>query len=320
MQHGVWIKSDSNKKREKRNMGFFILLGILFLIVVGAFRTFSVTKEAGKTNINVHPFRGLAFFALVPVILGIYLSFVTVDAGSIGIVKRYGRPVGQLQPGAHLILPWEDVVPVTTQTRIVKPDTQSSTHDLQVVHTQVTLQYHVDPMFATDVLVSLNNDAETRIIDPAILEAIKAVTARYDAQQLISERTQVRDDIETLVKQRVSPYHIIAENTSITDLDFSKDYNDTIEAKQVAQQNAEKAANDLKRIQIEAQQKIAQAEGEAQALKSQKEQITPELLQLRTIEMMREKWDGKLPDNYVSTGGAGGALPMFDVLAGNRKK
>jgi regulator of protease activity HflC (stomatin/prohibitin superfamily) len=90
--------------------------------------------------------------------------------------------------------------------------------------------------------------------------------------------------------------------------------------KQVAQQNAEKAANDLKRIQIEAQQKIAAAEGEAQALKSQKEQITPELLQLRTIEMMREKWDGKLPENYVSTGGNNGALPMFDVLAGNRKK
>jgi prohibitin 2 len=301
-------------------VGTFLMLLTLLFVVIAAFRSVSVTRAHGRTDMKIHPFRPLPFIGLAVVTFVLFLSFVTVDAGSIGVVKKFGNPVGQISPGAHLILPWEDVSPVAVQTRVVKPNTQSSTHDLQVVTTQVTLQYHVDPDYATFILVNINNDAEARIINPAILEAIKAVTAKYDAQQLINQRTQVRDDIENLVKGRISPYHLIAENTSITDLEFSKDYNDTIEQKQVAQQNAEKAANDLKRIQIEAQQKIAAAEGEAQALKSQKEQITPELLQLRTIEMMREKWDGKLPENYVSTGSNGGALPMFDVLAGNKKK
>lgn len=307
-------------------MGLFLMLLVLLFIGIAAFRSVSITRTpetrdiSAKTDIKIHPIRPLPFLGLALVTFVLFLSFVTVDAGSVGVVKKFGNPVGQLLPGAHLILPWEDVSSVAVQTRVVKPNTQSSTHDLQVVTTQVTLQYHVDPDYATFILVNINNDAEARIIDPAILEAIKAVTAKYDAQQLISQRTQVRDDIENLVRSRIAPYHLIAENTSITDLEFSKDYNDTIEQKQVAQQNAEKAANDLKRIQIEAQQKIAAAEGEAQALKSQKEQITPELLQLRTIEMMQSKWDGKLPENYVSTGSNSGALPMFDVLAGNRKK
>ena len=74
---------------------------------------------------------------------------------------------------------------------------------------------------------------------------------------------------------------------------------------------AEKAGNDLKRIQVEAQQKVAAAQGEADALRAQKEQITPELLQLRTIEMLRDKWDGHMPE-FIA--GANGALPRLDVL------
>lgn len=307
-------------------MGVFLFILSLLLFFGSIAAGLHITKTTPdpedryskpKLNFNFNFVRFAPVFALsVLAFLGM-LSYTYVDAGSMGVVKSFGQPVRQIEPGLHFVYPWQDVTTVAVQTRIVKPDTQSSTHDLQVVRTQVTLQYHVQPEYATFVLVNINNDAEARVIDPAILEAIKAVTAKYDAQQLVSERTSVRDEIENLIKERIAPYHIVAENVYITDLQFSQEYDNSIEAKQIAQQNADKAANDLKRVQIEAEQKIAAAKGEAEALKSQKEQITPELLQLRTIEMMREKWDGKLPENYV--GGANGALPMFDVLAKGRK-
>jgi hypothetical protein len=114
-------------------------------------------------------------------------------------------------------------------------------------------------------------------------------------------------------------HHIDEDAVSITDFNFSDDYNRAIEAKVTAQQNALKAENDLNRIKIEAEQKVRQTQAEAKALEVQKQQITPELVQLRTIEMMQQPWDGHLPDVYVS--GQGGALPMLDVLkAANRNR
>lgn len=269
-----------------------------------------------KTKTSFKPLSGIPFYVPALLALVLSLSFVSIDAGNIGIVKRWGNPVRQLDPGLHLVVPVADnVTNVTVQTRIVKPNEDAASHDLQVVHTEVTLAYHVDPKYATDILVNLNDDAEERVITPAILEAIKSVTAQYDVQQLISERPLVRDGIESFVKARLAPYHIVAETTSITDFSFSKDFENAIEAKVTAQQLAEKAKNDLTRIQIQAEQQVAQAEGEAKALEVQKQQITPELLQLRTIEMMKDKWDGHLP-TFI---GSGAPLPMMNVLQGAGK-
>jgi regulator of protease activity HflC (stomatin/prohibitin superfamily) len=301
-------------------MGILFILLFLGALIIGVLRTFEYVglPHEGRT-LKVHAFRGLPFF-LVALLFGfIAMSFTTVTAGTIGVVLRFGKPVRQLTPGPHFVLPFADTVtPVSVQTSIVKPSENAASHDLQVVHAEVTLAYHIDPAYATDILVTLNDDAETRVITPAILEAIKSVTAQYDVQQLVSERPLVSDGIETFVRARLAPYHIVAETTSITDFSFSQDFENAIEAKVTAEQLAEKAKNDLTRIQIQAQQQVAQAQGEADALKLQKEQITPELLQLRTIEMMKEKWDGHLPSTLVE--GSGGALPMMDVLAEARSK
>jgi regulator of protease activity HflC (stomatin/prohibitin superfamily) len=301
-------------------MGTLLILLFVAALVVGLLRTFEFAQTAGGDRTwKIHATRGVPFFALAVFFGFIAMSFTTVTAGTIGVVLRFGKPVRQLTPGPHFILPFADsVTPVSVQTSIVKPSEDAASHDLQGVHTEVTLAYHVDPAYATDVLVSLNDDAETRVIDPAILEAIKSVMAQYDVQDLISERPLVRDAIETFVRNRLAPYHIVAETTSITDFRFSADFENAIEAKVTAEQLAEKAKNDLTRIQIQAQQQVAQAQGEADALKLQKEQITPELLQLRTIEMMKDRWDGHLPSTLVE--GSGGALPMMDVLAEARSK
>jgi regulator of protease activity HflC (stomatin/prohibitin superfamily) len=297
-----------------------LILAMLGLFVYGVIKTLGFrvdpTSRTGRNFLWHLNFSGVPYFFGALLIFVLLASWTTIESGNVGVVKRWGRATRQLNPGPHLIVPFAETVDtVTVQTRIIKPNETASSKDLQNVHTEVTLAYHVDPMYALYILVQLNNDAETRVINPAIVEAVKAETAQYVASDLITMRTKVRDGIEERIKRRIEAEHIIAETVSITDFNFSAEYNSAIEAKVTAEQHAEKAENDLKRIQIEAQQQVAQAKGEAEALKAQKEQITPELLQLRTVEMMREKWDGHLPENYVTTTG----LPMLDVLSGKKK-
>lgn len=296
-----------------------VLLFMLFLatLIVGVVR---VVLTLQGDEFKVSPLIPWVI-ASVPFLL-IWLAFTQVNAGSVGVVTRNGKVVDTLSPGPHLLIPMiEQSHEMTTQTLVVRPSEDAASHDLQMVHTEVTLAYHFDPEFMGYIYSHLtdasDNSVEHKVVIPAILEAIKARTAQYDAQQLIAERAAVRDGIEVFVKARLAAYHVIPETVSITDFHFSPDYEKAIESKVTAQQNAEKAQNDLIRIKVEAEQQIAQAKGEAEALRAQKEQITPELLQLRTVEMMMKKWDGVLPQNYY---GGTAPLPVMEVLRGIGKK
>jgi regulator of protease activity HflC (stomatin/prohibitin superfamily) len=293
-------------------MGTLLFLLSIGLFAFGIFRGLTGRDKAGDWGFKLNPLSGLLPVLASGVVFALFLGYTTIDAGSIGVVKRFGDPTRTLDPGLHFVLPFADTVtPVAVQTRIVKTSENASSSDLQVVFAEVTLGYHVDPRYATAILVQLNDDAETRVIIPAILESIKAETAKYEVQALVKNRAQVRDGIESRVKERLLPYHIVAETVSITNFSFSQQYEASIEAKQVAEQNAEKAKNDLERIKVQAQQQVAQAEGEAAALRAQREQVTPELLQLRMVEMLKEKWDGHLPETYF---GGQAPLPIVDAF------
>jgi prohibitin 2 len=305
-------------------MGFLLtLLSLASLLGFGFLALgLSITDDGGarygkKIHFKFKPIYALLAVAGFFLFTGLNAGMVTVDAGTVGVVKRFGDPIGVLQPGLHFIRPIGDTVtPIAIQRRIVKTSETAASSDLQVVFAEVTLGYHVDSAYATYILTELNDDAEARVIVPAILEAIKAETAQYEVQALVKNRAQVRDGIENRVKSRLLAKHIIPEDVSITNFKFSDQYEQSIEQKQVAEQNAEKAKNVLEQVKTEAQQKIAQAEGEAAALKAQKEQITPELLQLRMIEMLSQKWNGQLPDSYY---GGSAPLPIVEALRGVRK-
>lgn len=311
-------------------MGTFIFIIGLLSLLVGLGLSVQLTRSEpeyadGPTKVNGFKLRftralagAVAFVALT--ILSNFVTnsgFTTVDSGSVGVVKRFGNPVRQIEAGFHLLNPFgETVTPVTFQERVVKVSETAASHDLQTVTFQVTLRYHTDSNFATDILVRLNDDAENRVVIPAILESIKAITAKYDVKELVGQREVVKGEIETLVTGKMTPEHVIPNSVNITDFSFSKQYEDSIEAKVVAEQQAEQAKNVLTKVKIEAEQKIAAAEGEARALAAQKAQITPELLQLRMIEMLKEKWDGQLPQNYY---GGSAPLPIVEALKGVKK-
>lgn len=308
-------------------MGTILFIAFLGLLLGGLAYTIaqSVRNESfsGKT--------GLLFAVLSILPLSLFAGYSPVDQGYVGVVKRMGAVTGTLNPGPHFVTPFiTSVDQVSTKTLQVSPNEDASSQDLQQVHTQVTLTYHFNGdsdsiIFIYSKLIdSTPNAVENKVVNPAIYEAIKATTAKYTVQDLVQKRAQVRDDIEAMVKARLAPYHITAETTSITDFRFSETFEKSIEAKQVAQQEAEQANNILARKRVEAEQVAAEAKGQAEANAAQAEgeakaiilkadaqakanrELAASLTQSLILNKAIDKWNGQRP--MVEGGGKGAGL------------
>lgn len=254
---------------------------------------------------------GTAAALLVIAVLGVN-SFTSVEYGHVGLYKTFGKLNDNvLSPGIHFKIPFvQTVIQVNTQVTKAETDTSASSKDLQPVSTHVAVNYSVNKESAYNLMNNIGGRFDAVIINPAIQEIVKEVTARYPAEDLITKRDLVSGEISEHLTSRLAKYDLIVNDINIVNFQFSEAFNQSIEAKQVAQQQALKAENDLKRIEIEAKQKVAQAQAEAQSLKLKKQEVTPELVQLKQIEVQEkalEKWDGRLPSV------TGGATPFIDI-------
>lgn len=247
----------------------------------------------------------LTGLAILLVAIGIASTFGQVPSGYRGVVLRFGAPTGEVKSeGLFTIVPFiSSVVLMNVQVQSYATDAQAASHDLQDVKTQVTLNYSLDPGQVVAIYRNLRQDYVERIISPAIQEAIKAATARFTAEQLITERPAARDLLDQILAQRLSHFGVKIEALSITNFSFSEQFNQAIEAKVTAEQDALRAQQVLTRVKFEAQQKVVAARAEAQALALQRQNVSAELLQLSAIE----KWDGKLPQVV----GAGVTMPVL---------
>jgi prohibitin 2 len=261
----------------------------------------------------------LGVVALVAV-FALMNATTVVDAGTRGVVKTFGQVTGVYEEGLHFRAPFvTNVVPVDVKTQRLVSESSAASADLQIVTTQVVLNYRPDPAQVADLVREVGTDYEAKIIDPAIQESVKAATAQFTAENLITQRPLVSDSIRNVLNDRLTPRGILVEEVSITEFNFSAEFSRAIEAKQVAEQDALRAERELRRAQIEAQQQVARAEAEAEArlqvaraeaeaLRLQREVISPELLQLRFIE----RWDGILP-RFM--GGDSGLVPFVNLPA-----
>lgn len=191
---------------------------------------------------------------------------------------------------------------------------EGASKDLQVIHAEITVNYTMLPERAVEVYRTLRHDAVARVLRPAIEEAVKAGTSEFKAEDLIQHRATVKARIEEILRARMEAKGFTLDTVSITDFDFSDTFNRSIEEKVTATQMALKATNDLERVKAEAQQQVERAKAEAEALKAQREAVTPELIQLRRTEALLkavEKWDGHMP---AFVGGDGAPVPMLDVF------
>jgi prohibitin 2 len=273
-------------------------------------------------DLKIPPGIGKKIFVIAVVIAALILLAGTmgiVGAGQRGVLLRFGAVTGTIkEEGLYFKVPFaERVALMSTQIQKYTAPVGSSSKDLQVVTTEVTLNYQLNASSVGETYRNMRQDYESRVIQPYIQEAVKSTTANYDAEQLITKRPQVKDELQNLMTERLAPLGIGVVQLSITDFQFSSTFQDSIEAKVKAVQQALEAENALRRIEFEAQQAIVKATAEAKGLELQKAQITTQLLELRRIEVQGravEKWNGVMPTVVTS----GGPVPMLDVFSPRR--
>src|SRR3990167_4669235 len=264
----------------------------------------------------------IIILALLMAILALIASSVgVVGAGQRGVLLRFGAMTGIIKDeGLYFKIPFvEQVVLMSTQIQKYSALASASSKDLQVVTTEVTLNYQLEASKVGQIYRTMRQDYESRVIQPFVQEAVKSVAAYFDAEQLITQRPRVKADLQNLLTKRLAQLGIAVVELSITDFRFTQVFQDSIEAKVKAVQQALEAENALKRVGFEAQQAIVKATAEAKGLELQKAQISSQLLELRQIEVQRaavEKWNGIMPSVVTS----GGPVPMLDVFRPQQRK
>jgi regulator of protease activity HflC (stomatin/prohibitin superfamily) len=244
-----------------------------------------------------------------------------VDAGNLGVVTKWGKIQADALPeGIHFRMPVQtNIINISMRVQRMEASATASSKDLQVVSTRIVLNYRLDGSQIVGIFRDIGTRAavEHTIIDPALQESLKQATAQYTAEELITKRQQVKETLADSIRVTLAKSHVLVTELSITDFQFDSQYQQAVEAKQVAEQRALTATNDLARIKVEAQQVEARALGEAKAMlaKAQAEAkaqellrrtITAEIVYLRAVE----KWDGKQP----AVVGEGGAILDLGVI------
>lgn len=236
----------------------------------------------------------IAVLALVLVAL-VVSSFTVVSAGHTGVVLTFGAvEETELDEGLHLKIPFiQRVVQVNNRTQKIETEGSASSKDLQIVSYVVAVNYHVNDDSSASLYQNVGTDYGSVVIVPAIQESIKAVSAQYTAEELITKRQAVGDQIKDALSEKINQYGLTVEIFNIVNFDFSEEFNAAVEAKQTAQQNALKAEQDLARIEVEAKQKITQAEAEAESIRLIQEALAKSPDYVDYVKW--NKWNGELP-------------------------
>lgn len=248
--------------------------------------------------------------AVVVVLILLFMAATIIDQTERGVVTRFGVVQTTLEPGFHFVNPFTtDVNKFQVSTQKIEVEATAASKDLQDVTSKVAVQYNLDASKVGDIYSQYRNSVRDSVIDPAIQDSIKAGTASFNAEALITQRAQVKETIEKALRERLGEAHVVVTNVDIINFNFSQSFNNAIEAKVTAEQEAQKAKNDLERVKFEAEQRVAQAEAEAEAIRIQAEAVTSQggkdYVQLKAIE----KWNGQLPNQFVP----GSAVPFLNL-------
>ena len=231
-------------------------------------------------------------------------SYHLIHPGTVGVVTHFGAVQEEILPeGLHFITPVKTkVIPIDVRIQLVEDKTSASSKDLQIVTSSVALNFYLSKTKANIIFQELGLAYKKTIIGPTIQESLKSTIAKFNAEEVITLRPKVKQMIFEDIKTRLEKNNIVVTDFSIVDFSFSSEFNRAIEEKQIAEQSALRAVNDLERIKTEAEQvevkalgdakaQIEIAKAEAQAQELLRKTISDQIIQLRAIE----KWNGVLP-------------------------
>ena len=260
---------------------------------------------------------GVITFLVIIVVM--FESVVVVEAGHRGVVLYVGAVENRvLGEGIHFIIPFaEQVVQMEVRTLKFEANATAASNDLQEVQSTIALNYHISPDRANIIYQQLGADYADRIIAPTIQESVKASVAKFNAEELITKRATAKAVIAETIANTLSARNIVVETVFITDFKFSPAFASQVESKVVAFQQYLTQLNNLKAVQVIANQtvvqanatarsNVARANGESQAIKIITSQLkqSPEYLQWLSIN----RWNGQMPYALGS-----GAIPFFQL-------
>lgn len=284
----------------------------------------------------------LAKWGIISIVLFILVMIVnpfnTVPTGMRGVVTQFGAIKGIEQEGLVILPPWQKLAIFNVRAEEATIEKAAgSTSDTQPVFVSLTVRYSVFPDKVAEVYEKYSRDGDlSSYVQTATAEVFKAVTARYNAPDLISQRAKVSADIVEALKTKLGQYGANVINVDMRNFDFSATYMAAINAKVTQEQLRLVAENQLKTVEAEQKQKVAIAEAEAsatrakadgdayanlkvataqaEALKIQNAALSQnkDVLELRRIEVdmvKAERWNGQLPQNIY----AGAPIPFIDI-------
>jgi prohibitin 2 len=278
-------------------------------------------KEPTETEKLVAGIRKGIYIAIIGIValIVIFGTLYQIDSGQEGVLLTFGKAdTNAIGPGIHIKAPLiQKIVKFDVRTQNYGADASEGTlesaasSDLQQVKMRLTVNYHLASGMTPQIYTNLGPGYEDSVIVPTVHEAAKATTAQFTAADLINKREQVRAEMENLLKDKFAKYNIVVEQVSITDFDFSAQFNTAIENKVTAEQQKQKADNDLQRIKVEADQvrtaaegqrdaAIAQATGEAMRVKLVQEELSKSPQYVEYIKA--SKWNGAYPQFYMIGG------------------
>lgn len=245
----------------------------------------------------------------------IFNPFTTVGTGERGVVAYFGKVQDEvLDEGLHLTMPIRTSVKKIS-VRVQKSDlkTQASSKDLQLVTSEVAVNWHISPTGVNKVFQSIGNEEDIvdHILKPTVSEIFKAGSAKLTAEEIITRRNELTVEVKEALKIRLERYSIVMDDLNLVDVQFSPDFAHAVEQKQVAEQAAKTAHYVAQKATQEALAAIEKAKGQAESQKLMKQTITSEILQKMAIE----KWDGSFPQVMGGT-----TLPFLNLKLKDNSK
>ena len=242
----------------------------------------------------------ILFFLLVTVFSGLY----TIQPGQVGFQKQFGKISPELKyEGLHFKIPFITTVIKTNTRNIILTTTQTAaSKDLQDVTTKIAVNFSIDPNKAVELYSTVWKEYQISndIVSKAVQESVKHATAKFTATESITKRSEVSELIITNLSEKLNKRWLNINQVDILDFTFSIAFNNAIEAKVTAEQEALKAKANLEKVKFEAQQQIERAKAEAEKIRIQAEAVTQqwgaEYIKLQWIQA----WDGKLPATILS--------------------
>ena len=311
---------------------FVVLAGVVILGVSAIFGIFMpLTRQAAavrygpkvvtETPRPVHIVWGILGVVLggIITIIGLAGPFVEVPAGNVGVVTNFGQvQTVTLEPGLHLVVPvYQKVTNVDTR---VQPhqfqEIDAASKELQTVKLTGVMNYHIDGQFASDLFQRVGTDFAAKIIDPAFNDFIKTVVPDYSVNDILAKRDEIRSLAKTQLAANLAQYHIIVDDIYIANIAFSDEFQQAIEAKQVAQQQVQTEQQILAQKQIQAQQAVAAAQGQADAtvaLAQGQAKANALLADSLTDRVLQYQYISKLSDKITVMLLPSGSNTIFDL-------